>query len=141
MAAGAGIALAVQPTLNAQIARAAGSPFTAGLISLTVSALIMLAVTTVMTQGRINLPAVFTLPWYVPLLGGLMGVIFVTTSLFLVPRIGVGSVFAFVIAGQVIAAALIDHFGLLGVAERELTAGRLMGFALVAAGAIMVKLL
>ena len=141
MAAGAGVALAVQPGLNAQVARALGSPFTTALVSLTVSALIMLVVATWMS-GRLPVFAGLAgLPVWLPVAGGLMGAIFVTTSLFLVPRIGVGAVFAFVIAGQVIGAAVIDHFGLLGVATRELTAGRLAGFGMVAVGAIMVRVL
>jgi transporter family-2 protein len=137
----AGVALAIQPNINAQVARALTSPFVASMVSFGVSTLIMLVVGLLVHGRQIPLPGIAALPWLLPLAGGLMGAIFVTSSLYLAPIIGVGAVFALVIAGQVIGAALIDHFGLFGVTVRELTAGRLAGFGLVVAGALMVRFL
>jgi transporter family-2 protein len=46
---------------------------------------------------------------------------------------------ALVIAGQLLAAAAIDHLGLFGVAMRELSVGRAAGLAAVALGALLVR--
>ncbi len=55
------------------------------------------------------------------------------------PRIGAAALMALVIAGQLLAAAAIDHLGLFGVALRELSVGRAAGLAAVALGALLVR--
>ena len=49
------------------------------------------------------------------LTGGLMGAFNVTVSLFAISRIGAGGVVAVSITSQLIVAATLDHFGLLGL--------------------------
>jgi transporter family-2 protein len=53
----------------------------------------------------------------------------------MVPRIGVGSAIVLIIAGQLLIAAVIDHFGWLGVDNTPITWQRAMGMALVLLGA------
>jgi len=75
------------------------------------------------------------------LAGGLIGATFVACSVIITPRLGAAVTFCFIIAGQLISAMLIDHFGAFNVAAQAITPGRILGVALVAAGAIMVRLL
>jgi transporter family-2 protein len=65
------------------------------------------------------------------LLGGILGVLILAATVVAVPRIGVAATTGGIVAGQVIASAVIDRFGLLGVAVRPLTPGRIAGLALV----------
>ncbi len=53
------------------------------------------------------------------------------------PRIGVAATIGLVIAGNLVAAAVIDRFGLLGVKSIPLNWPRLVGIALLAAGAAL----
>ena len=53
--------------------------------------------------------------------GGLFGVIFVTTVLMLIPRIGVATMLATAITGQLIVSLVIDHFGWLNVPVAPVT--------------------
>jgi transporter family-2 protein len=85
--------------------------------------------------------ALFTLSPLLLLGGGLLGALFVTSSIVLTPRIGVAAVVALGIAGQVIASLMLDRFGFLGMAVRELSLGRLAGALMVVAGALMVRFL
>ena len=55
------------------------------------------------------------------------------------PRIGVGNAIFFVLLGQLVAAAAIDHYGLMGAAQFGLTAKRLAGIALMAGGIWLAK--
>jgi bacterial/archaeal transporter family-2 protein len=55
------------------------------------------------------------------------------------PRIGVGNAVFFVLLGQLVAAALIDHFGLWGALKAEVTARRLAGIALMALGVYLAR--
>jgi transporter family-2 protein len=65
----------------------------------------------------------------------------VVGNVFLVTRLGAATLFSFAIAGQLLAALVLDRFGLLGLVARELTLGRVAGAALVLVGALMVRLL
>jgi transporter family-2 protein len=46
---------------------------------------------------------------------------------------------ALVVAGQSIASLFVDHFGWVGFEEHHVSAGRLAGIGLVAAGVVLVR--
>ena len=62
----------------------------------------------------------------------------VTIALFAISRIGAGGVVAVAIASQLIVAATLDHFGLLGLEQTELTPATVLGFLLLVAGVVLV---
>jgi transporter family-2 protein len=71
--------------------------------------------------------------------GGCLGGFYVTCVVVLVPKLGAAGLIAFVVAGQLLASLLIDRVGLLGVAVREPTPGRVAGAVLLIAGALMTR--
>ena len=91
-----------------------------------------------LVAGKGSLGAVRTASWW-HLLGGLMGAMFVVTSLLCVPRIGMTALIVAAVAGQVTMAVLIDRFALLGVVPRGLDLRRIVGLVLVAAGVLLVN--
>ena len=62
---------------------------------------------------------------------------YVFTITFLAPRLGVGTAIALIVAGQVVAALTIDHFGLLRSLTFPLTPARLVGAALMVVGVFL----
>lgn len=70
-------------------------------------------------------------------LGGLMSVFIVLAVTVSAPRIGVAATIGIVIAGNLLMAAVIDQYGLFGQDVVPLTAARLVGLALLAAGAAL----
>jgi transporter family-2 protein len=74
-----------------------------------------------------------TLPPYT-LTAGLLGVVCVGSTVLMVPRIGVAAAIVLIIMGQLCVAAIIDHFGLVGVLPKPLTLNRLLGLGLVLVG-------
>jgi transporter family-2 protein len=70
-------------------------------------------------------------------IGGVMSVFIVFAITVGPPRIGVTATVAVVIAGNLLSAAVIDRFGLFGVERVGLTSPRLLGFALLVAGAAL----
>jgi transporter family-2 protein len=77
-------------------------------------------------------------PWWLWIVPGLLGAVVLTTFTFAPPRIGVFATFVLLIAGQLAVGAVIDATGLFGVDRIPLSATRLAGFALLAAGALLV---
>jgi transporter family-2 protein len=69
--------------------------------------------------------------------GGAMSVFIVLAITVATPRIGVAATIGIVIAGNLVMAALIDQFGLLGQDEVAITWPRLVGLMLLAAGAAL----
>jgi transporter family-2 protein len=75
-------------------------------------------------------------PWWM-LLGGVMGLIIVFTVTYSGPRIGVAATVGILIAGQLAMGAAIDRWGLFGSERIALHWPRLLGIALLAAGAAL----
>jgi len=72
-------------------------------------------------------------PWM--WIGGLMGAVIVFSVTFAAPRIGAAATIGIMIAGQFVMGAAIDKFGLFGLDRIALHWPRLLGLALLAAGA------
>jgi transporter family-2 protein len=74
-----------------------------------------------------------TVPWYV-LAAGAFGLVVIAAVSYMIPRIGVAGATTTVVAGQLLVGSLLDHFGLLGAAERPLDPMRLLGLEVVLFG-------
>lgn len=133
-----GAMLPVQAGLNAQLARVAGSPVWSALISFGTGTLGLVAYLLVNRAGLNTVTALRAAPWYL-YLGGLLGAVYVTMILLLVPRLGVALTFGLTIAGQMLLSLLLDHFGLLGLPMQPISAGRLAGVALLVLGVILIR--
>jgi transporter family-2 protein len=80
-----------------------------------------------------NLRAWQSVPWYA-LMAGVVGLVIVGTIGYTVPRLGLTRAFTTIIAAQLVVAALLDHFGLLGAAIRPLDLSRLLGIGTLVLG-------
>ncbi|MBL8696163.1 MAG: DMT family transporter [Planctomycetes bacterium] len=72
-------------------------------------------------------------------LGGLCGFTVIAVSAYAIPKLGVGLSIALLVLGQGLAALALDHFGALGLAATPVTATRLLGVLLLAAGVLLVR--
>jgi transporter family-2 protein len=87
-------------------------------------------------QGIGGLSGVFRTPTWM-WAGGVMGLLVVFTITFAQPRIGATATIGILIAGQLVMGAVIDRFGLFGVDQIALSWPRLLGIALLGAGAAL----
>ena len=132
-----GALLAVQAPTNAILGKASGSPIVAAFISFVIGTLALGAAVGA-TSGRLFDPSLKHVPWYA-WLGGFYGAFFVAVAAFGAPRVGVGVLLTAAIAGQLAAALVLDHFGLLGLARHPVTLTRAAGLVLVLVGAALVR--
>ena len=133
----AGVLMAVQAPTNAILGKASGSPVVAALISFVVGS-IALAAVVVGTSGRLFAPELKSVPWYA-WLGGFYGAFFVAIAAFGAPKVGVGPLLTAAIAGQLIGAIILDHYGLLGLSRQPVGIEKIGGVLLVLLGAWMVR--
>ena len=75
---------------------------------------------------------------WIYLTGGLLGAAYITAVLVTVRSLGAGGVVAATIAGQLAISVVVDQFGLLGVERQPLSAAKIAGLALLAAGTYLV---
>jgi len=74
-----------------------------------------------------------SVPWYA-LVAGVFGLVVIGAISYMIPRVGVAASITAIVAGQLLVGTILDHFGLLGAAERSLDPTRLLGLAVVLAG-------
>lgn len=131
-----GIGIPVMAALNAGLGQRIGSPFAAAAALFGVAfviSLVVAAFTGALGQARwLSAPT-----WLYG--GGLFVALYVTAITAIAPRFGVGNAIFFVLIGQMISAAVIDHFGLFGLAKSELGVARCMGLLLMAAGVFLAR--
>lgn len=133
----AGVAISLQNPINAGLARHIGSSlgatticFAVGLAALVIATLLFGQWPAVMQSAQA--PAVL-------LSGGLLGAFLVWAALYSVPILGVLTLAAVLIFGQLVAALIIDHFGLFGLEARAVSVNRVVAAGLVTAGVVLSR--
>ena len=132
-----GTMIALQAPTNGLLARGAGSPVNAALISFAVGTIALLVVA-LLLGARPAPGAMRAMPWHA-WAGGLYGAVFVGLAAFAAPRIGVTFFLAISIAGQLAMALLLDRLGAFGIDKVALSPTRLAGVALVLLGVVLVR--
>jgi transporter family-2 protein len=132
----AGGLVAMQAPINSGLGKAVGS-LPAASFSFAIGLVALVGITFVSGEGFGQIGEIGGLSWYY-LIGGLLGAVYVTTVLISVRTLGAGGVTAATIAGQLTMSVALDQLGILGLAQRQLTLGRVIGVALLAVGVYLV---
>lgn len=74
------------------------------------------------------------------LLAGLGFAFYLLSITWVGPRFGIGNAIMFVLGGQIISSALIDHFGLFGAPQKPLDLLRVAGLAIMASGIVIAQI-
>ena len=72
-------------------------------------------------------------------LGGVFVAFYVLSITWIAPKIGLGNAIFVVLFGQLVAAAVIDNFGLLNVPKAPITTARIVGIGLMLIGIYLAK--
>lgn len=127
--------IALQAPINAGLAKETDR-VPAALVSFVIGTVLLAAI--VLVSGKVgSLAGATEVRWYY-LLGGVLGAAYVFTVLVTVTSIGAGGVAAATVTGQLTASVIIDRLGLFGLEQVPLSAGRLVGVALLLAGTYLL---
>jgi transporter family-2 protein len=133
-----GAFLPIQAALNGKMSKAFNGPFVAGFISFfvgTIGLMIFLAVTKKLTFSSESFAQTTWWMW----LPGVLGAIYIVGIIVLMPKLGVALSFGLVVAGQLIVALIMDHYGLLGTIVKQISIGRIVGVILLVAGVYLIR--
>jgi bacterial/archaeal transporter family-2 protein len=134
----AGAALPLQAGANVELTRILDHPLSAALASALVGVIAMLSVMVLFKAPTPSVGALKVAPAW-SWIGGPMGVAFLVLAILAAPQLGAATFIAVAVAGQMCLSVLIDHFGLVGFAQRPASLGRMAGVALVVAGVALVQ--
>lgn len=138
LAVAVGSFLPVQAGINAQLRQGVGSPLLAALVSFVVGTGALALAVAVM---RVPLPVAGSaarLSWW-HWTGGLLGAIYIAAAIVLAPRLGATLLVALVVAGQLIASLVVDHFGWVGYPVHPISVWRVAGAVLIGVGVYLVQ--
>ena len=138
VALGAGVSVAIQQVINGSLRASLGSPAWAGLFSYVGGLLTMIIAVVALGEHVPSWKLMANTPWW-SWSGGVFGGVFILLVILLLPSLGAATLFALVVAGQVLAAITLDHFGALGLTPHPVTTARLLGAALVIAGVVLIR--
>jgi transporter family-2 protein len=133
----AGATLAVQVGLNATMREHAGSPMAAALVNFAVGTVFLCVAVLVGRNPVAAVAGAAAAPWWA-WGAGILGGLYIAASAAFGPMIGGATFLALIVAGQIVTALALDHFGLLGFPVRPIDAARLTGALLVVGGMFLL---
>ncbi len=134
LAAANGVLTVMSRMVNAALGRSVGS-LPGSMVNHLVGALGAGVVVLFGWQARLE--AWTSVPW-IYFTGGCLGVLVVAASNYVVRAVGATLFAVLLLLGQILTSALIDHFGWMGEIQIAMTPMKLLGLALLFAGALLV---
>ncbi|WP_077145200.1 DMT family transporter [Sphingopyxis sp. KK2] len=132
-----GIGIPVLAALNGGLGTRLGSPMAASMILFGLAFLIATAGALLTgSVGQVRFTSDIPAQFY---FGGLFVAFYVIAVTFIAPKFGVGNAIFFVLVGQLVSAATIDHFGLFGALRSAIDMKRIAGIALMIAGVWLAR--
>ena len=132
-----GAVIPIQVAANKRMEQAVRSPVLAAAIALLVGGIVLALLSTTGWFGRGKISGAASAPWWVWLAASFS--IFTVVSIIALPRVGAAAVIAATVVGQLVAAAVLDQFGWLGVPQVRLNWWRIGGAVLLLAGTLMMQ--
>ena len=136
----AGLANAIQPSPNSNLAKASSQPFFAGLVVVVVSGAALLV--TGLVSGRLSVPSyeqATQIPWWA-WFGGILGTVLTLSQLFIATKLGAAPFLGTLVTVGVLASIVLDHYGWVGFEVHHASIWRVLGGVLMVAGVALVAL-
>lgn len=133
----AGIGIPILAALNARLGALVGAPAAAAavLFAVAFAGAVCVMVLTGSTRALAEMPGQ---PRHL-FLAGLLVCFYVLSVTWVAPRFGLGNAITCVLLGQLVSAAVIDQFGLMGAMVRQASPLRLAGLGLMTLGVILTQ--
>ena len=132
-----GLLLPLQVGINAELAERLSNPIAASFFSFVVGTIGLMICWLVSRDPWPDLNTLASFPTWI-WLGGLIGAFAVFGGIISGPKIGLLSLVALVLTGQLFASIIMDHNGWLGFPVREISFGRTSGSILLLIAVILI---
>jgi bacterial/archaeal transporter family-2 protein len=132
-----GAVLPVQVALNNLLRRYVGEPMQVTFVSYLAGTLASLLLCFMARYPFPTWAALSQTSWWM-WIGGCLGTLYVWSTIFTTPRIGAALALGLTIAGQMVAALFLDHYGAIGLERHAASPIRITGVVLVILGVSLV---
>ena len=129
----AGMATSAQAVINTQLRGRLSDPMQAATVSFTVGTILCWLYCLFSRSPIPSLATLRSIPWWM-WTGGILGTLYIWTSIVVTRQIGVAAMLGLLVAGQMLTSLTIDHFGLFSTPIRPATLVRVAGAACVVLG-------
>ncbi len=137
-ALGLGAALSVQVGINAELRSTLGHPVVAAAASFIVGTIGLVLVLVAMRTGVPTTNQLARVPWW-QWTGGLLGATYVAAAIVLAPKLGAAALLATIVAGQMLASLLLDHYGWFGFPVQPVAPLRVIAVAMIIGGVLLLQ--
>ncbi|MBY0111523.1 MAG: DMT family transporter [Phycisphaerales bacterium] len=137
-AALAGAVLPIQAACNAKMGTHLQQPMQATVYSFLIGLVALLLIALAMRQPAPAPAKLLGAPWWAHV-AGMLGAVYVVSSIILTPKLGVVALTGAVLAGQMVIAVILDHFGWLGLRQNPVTPLKGLGIAFLIAGVLLIR--
>lgn len=134
----AGAMMPVQAGINLRLRGSLGDPVWAAAVSFGVGTLALLGYLLAARSPVPSLAMAGTAPAWA-WTGGALGAFFVFATIVLAGQLGATTTMAWLLAGQMVAALVLDHYGLVSYQVHTVSWPRILGVLLLLAGAVLVN--
>lgn len=134
----AGASAVMQQVVISALRTAIGSASWAVLISYIGGTIAIAMVTLAMREPMISPEGIARTSWFF-WIAGFFGVIYILIVILLIPRLGSATTVAVLIAGQLIASMVFDHFGLFGLPKHPIDISRAAGALALFGGVLLIR--
>ncbi|GAB2557726.1 DMT family transporter [Spirosoma aerophilum] len=132
-----GLAITVQAGVNANLRQAMASPILAAAISFGSGLIALILLFFASGSPTPSVEVIKQVSWW-KWTGGVMGAVYMITVIVSVPKIGTANLVSLSVAGQLVAAIILDHYGLMGFSLHPANGWRLLGVMLIITGVLLV---
>ncbi|AXE18852.1 EamA-like transporter family protein [Runella rosea] len=133
-----GVTNTFQSGVNSQLRLATQNPILSSILSFATGLCVLLVCYLLFNKDAIPSFETFrSISWW-KWLGGVFGAFYVLTVILIVKEIGPANLLCLIIAGQLVAGVLIDHFGWVGFAVHPMNIWRIFGIGLIILGGVLV---
>jgi transporter family-2 protein len=133
-----GVTNSTQSGVNAELRKSINNPIYAAIISFASGLVGLILIMPFFKESAVPTMATLkSVEWW-KLTGGILGAFFVTTVILSVQKIGSANMICLIVAGQLITAMLLDHYGLLGFKLHQINGWRIAGGLLIVAGVYLI---
>ena len=132
-----GIANSTQSGVNSQLRQGLQNPLLAAIGSFGGGFCALILLQLVIGNPAPPLETVRQISWW-KWTGGLLGVFYVISVIVSVPKIGPTNLLSLSVAGQLLAAVILEHYGLVGFQAHPVNIWRIIGITLIILGVVLV---
>ena len=136
----AGAAITTQASMNAQLGVLLRSSLIGTSVAFLFSSLFTFIAVIVTTRNYPQLATVQAIPIYLWFSGGAIAAFGVGMYYFLIPKMGVGPMMSYALAGQLLLAVVASHFGWFDMPVKQIDFMKIVGILALIAGVILINI-